>query len=70
LKSARGVDSLGQSIRAKEQIRKLRILTGKEFESRILEVFDGKAAARAAETELIKKLRAAGHKLPGNKGVH
>jgi hypothetical protein len=68
--SARGVNSLGQSIRAMEQIRKLQHLTGKKFDSRILKIFDGKASARAYETELIKKLRAAGHKLPGNKGLH
>ncbi|MDR1597853.1 MAG: hypothetical protein LBR89_02860, partial [Holosporales bacterium] len=68
--SARGVDKLGQSIRAQEQVRNLGRMYNKRFKSEILQIFDGKAAARAHETNLIKVLREKGQSLPGNKGVH
>jgi hypothetical protein len=68
--SARGLNAEGLSIRAEEQVRKLRKETGRRFESVVIETLNGKTAARARETELIKNLRVAGHTLPGNKGVH
>jgi hypothetical protein len=68
--SARGLNKSGLSIRAEEQVNKLQRLHGRPFKSAVIETLKGKAAARARETELIKNLREAGHKLPGNKGVH
>ncbi|GHS93168.1 hypothetical protein AGMMS49949_06160 [Alphaproteobacteria bacterium] len=68
--SAQGLNKLGQSKRAEAQVKKLGRLYGHRFESKILENHLGKTASRTRETALIKEFRAAGHKLPGNKGNH
>jgi len=70
--SMQGVNKLGQSKRAEEQVRKLQQQTGMKFESRIRKTYPSKAPALARETATIKKTRRlfGSDALPGNKGVH
>jgi hypothetical protein len=70
--SARGIrKSDGKSIRAEEQVRKLR-KEGKFYESEIRRVYSNKAEALRAENQRIIKFRKlyGKDKLPLNKGDH
>jgi adhesin HecA-like repeat protein len=68
--SARGLNALGQSIRAEEQARWLRRTTGLDYKTEILATFDSKRLARAFETQMILELRKHNPKaLPLNKGT-
>ncbi|USO01588.1 MAG: hypothetical protein H6849_00865 [Alphaproteobacteria bacterium] len=70
--SMRGVNGLGQSIRAQEQIRTLMKRHNLNLVSEIRKKFPAKIAAKTHETQLIQTIRRFAGKdaLPGNKGVH
>ena len=59
----------GASIRAEQQVRKLRRETGKAYKSEILKTFPSKRAAREYETPLIERFKRmhGQNTLPGNK---
>ena len=67
--SGQGLNALGQSKRAEEQVRRLnRENPGAVFESEVLRTYPDKATARKFETELIRKRKSENpDALPGNK---
>ncbi|USO01590.1 MAG: hypothetical protein H6849_00875 [Alphaproteobacteria bacterium] len=70
--SMRGVNELGLSHRAEEQVRRLLRNHNRETFSHVRKMFSSKAEAKAYETQLIQTIRRFAGKdaLPGNKGVH